>query len=162
MLLSDSRRGLRRERNCDGFLGLIVFCENLRCFRLFFLHTLVISLLGCNMGKESEPAVGPEEQIEDRLSVEDARQALIRMIEEDHQDDRLLQGALPYLRTLEAKPVKESVVKIGAWTCRLKEKSFTGDYASVEQRIIAQFDGEFVLDKAGQWKGVVTDSTRND
>ena len=129
---------------------------------LFFFQTFVISFLGCNIGREPEPAAGPEEQLEHRLSAEDARQALIRMIVEDHRDDRLLQGALPYLRTMEAKPVEDGVVKIGAWTCRLKTKRFTGDYASLEQGIFAQFTGDFVFDKEGQWKGVVTDYTRND
>jgi hypothetical protein len=92
----------------------------------------------------------------------DAREALIQMIERDHQGDRLLQGALPYLRAKEIEQVEDGVVKIGTWTCYLKERRFAGDYISQEQRIFASFSGNFVLEKDGHWKGVLLKQTRND
>jgi hypothetical protein len=160
MFVPDSWERARQGKNCHRSVRVVLSCQNL--FRCRRVQAILICLFGCNMGKECEPSAGSEEQPERRLSVEDARQALIRMIEEDHAKDRLLQGALPYLRTMEAKQVGDGVVEIGAWTCRLNDKRFTGDYVSLEQSISAQFKGDFVLDERGQWKGVVTTYTRND
>ena len=84
------------------------------------------------------------------------------MIEQDHQDDHFLLGALRYLRTKEATQIEDGVIKIGTWTCRLNDKRFAGEYTSLQQGIIAQFKGDFVVDKQGQWRGVVTAYTRND
>jgi hypothetical protein len=84
------------------------------------------------------------------------------MIELDHRDDRLLQGALPYLRANHVKQVDNDTVEIGTWTCYLKERRFTGEYISLEEKIFARFTGDFVRDDRGQWKGVITGETRND
>jgi hypothetical protein len=103
----------------------------------------------------------PDQGAKSALSVADARAALIRMIEQDRQDDRLLRGALPYLRTVEAKPAGDGVVEIGTWTCYLKERRFNAYYISKEQNIFADFGGNFVRDKDGHWKGVIVRETRN-
>ena len=95
------------------------------------------------------------------FSEADAREALIRMIQKDHPDDHLLQGAVPYLRTLEAKPAGDGVVEIGTWTCYLKERRFKSTYVSTKQNIFADFEGNFVRDKEGHWKGVIVWQRRN-
>jgi hypothetical protein len=84
------------------------------------------------------------------------------MIELDHKDDRLLQGALPFLRTLKLKPVEGGALEIGGWTCYLNERRFMGQYVSDQQGIFARFTGHFVRDEQGRWKGVITKQTRND
>jgi hypothetical protein len=84
------------------------------------------------------------------------------MIELDHKDDRLLQGALPHLRTGDLKQVDKATVEIGTWTCYLGERRFTGEYISVQQRIFANFAGNFARDDQGRWKGLITQETRNE
>ncbi len=146
------------------------FSGTLRCvtsnhvlwFRWLFVQLLLISVVGCNVHRQSESPAKPETRSERPLTGDEARQALIRMIERDHQDDRLLRGALPYLRTIQVKQVDNDTVEIGTWTCYLKERRFTGGYVSVEQKSFANFTGNFVHDNQGQWKGVITEQTRND
>ncbi len=132
------------------------------CFRWFVVQAVVISVVGCNVHRQSESPAKSETRSERPLSGDEARQALIRMIELDHQDDRLLQGALPYLRTNHVKQVDNDTVEIGTWTCYLKEQRFTGEYISVQEKVFANFTGKFVRDNQGQWKGVLTEQTRND
>jgi hypothetical protein len=131
-------------------------------FRKFVFQALVISAVGCNVHRQSESPAKSETRLERSLSGEEARQALIRMIELDHKDDRLLQGALPFLRTLKLKPVEGSALEIGGWTCYLNERRFMGQYVSDQQGIFARFTGHFVRDEQGRWKGVITKQTRND
>jgi hypothetical protein len=112
-------------------------------------------------GGEAKPAAS--ETPRDRpLSAADARDALIRMIEQDHKDDHLLQAAVPRLRKQGVTEAKDGVAEVGAWTLNLKERRFVGTYASVEEKLFAQFSGEFVLDREGRWKAVVTKQTRNE
>ena len=124
---------------------------------VWWVQLLLISVMGCNGHRPSESPAKSETRSERPLSGDEARQALIRMIELDHQDDRLLQGALPYLRTNHVKQVDNDTVEIGPWTCYLKEGRFTGEYVSVQQKIFATFTGNFVRDNQGQWKGVITE-----
>lgn len=65
------------------------------------------------------------------LTGEDARAALIRMIETDHKDNHLLMGAVPYLRDAEIEPEEDGWVKIAAWRCNLKTHLFAGHYRRV-------------------------------
>ena len=109
-----------------------------------------------------ESSAGSGTRSENPLSADEARQALIRMIELDYQHDRLLQGDLPSLRAKPVKRVGDDVVEIGAWICYLNERRFTGEYISEHRRIFARFTGHFVRDKQGRWKGDIIKQTRND
>jgi hypothetical protein len=161
MTISLVERNGNSEKYLSGNLGCVA-SKRLFCLRWFFVQVLVISAVGCNVQKQSESSAKPATWSEHPLSGEEARRALIRMIELDHQDDRLLQGALPYLRTNRMKQVGNDTVEIGTWTCYLKEHSFKGEYISPQQKIYADFAGNFVCDKQGQWKGVISDQRRTE
>ncbi|MEN6450282.1 MAG: hypothetical protein ABFC96_07310 [Thermoguttaceae bacterium] len=126
------------------------------------IQLLVVSVIGCSAKKEGEMLADSGAGPEQRLSADNARAALIQMIEREYKDDYLLQGALPFLRTKKTKEAGNGVIEIGAWTCYLRERRFEGRYVSTEQRIFAEFAGKFVLDSKGHWQAVITKQTRND
>jgi hypothetical protein len=107
----------------------------------------------------SSSACESPERIAENLEPEDARRALIRMLEgEKHKEDELLQAAIPYLRKLPVRRIDDDKIKIGAWTCYLKKRTFVGVYVSPKQ--YAAFEGHFQRDKDNQWEAVITLITR--
>ena len=116
----------------------------------------------------SNKNVGPQAMMENSdangFNAEDARRALIQMIAKDHADDALLQAAIPYIRDAKVESVDgvenpKDWIKLAAWECNLKKKTFVGTYSS--GNTFAEFFGDFVLDGDKKWKGVVREITRN-
>ena len=71
--------------------------------------------------------------------------------------DPLLQGALPYLRSAEIVPgSRPREIQIGAWTCRLDDRTFYGVYMSEAENRFADFRGDFTLTDGNEWKATIT------
>jgi hypothetical protein len=152
---------VRSRGTLAGTAGSYVRRQGVIGLRWFLTPCLLIGTWGCHSKQQSGTTTESDQGAKSSFSAADAREALIRMIQQDHPDDRLLQGALPYLRTLEAKQAADGVVEIGTWKCYLKERRFTGEYVSTKQKIFADFGGDFVRDKEGHWKGVISRQRRN-
>jgi hypothetical protein len=74
-------------------------------------------------------------------------------------DDNLLKDCLEDLRenpVEEIEGLEPSVVRIGPFTCDLKEKWFSARLLSGNRKLTAEFKGTFQRDGTGQWRGVLT------
>jgi hypothetical protein len=85
------------------------------------------------------------------LSAEDARKALIEMVELSHED--VLEYGLPYLRTDEVVSVSPSQIDIGRWHIDLGKRTFV--LSLVSEAGLYEVSGVFEQDPDGKWSAKI-------
>lgn len=99
----------------------------------------------------------PMTQLGLRPSIEEARQALVALVEQQH--DAALDANLSALRDGIALIEPEGVVMLSAWRCDLEHKTFV--YALAHPPVFMQLAGTFLRGVDGHWQARVTREERN-
>jgi hypothetical protein len=115
----------------------------------FVICCVVGMLVSCAGDNNSHRGEGEEI----KLTVNDARQALVAMVESS--DDAVLKMSLQFLRTAQAEMTGDERAEIGKWMIDLKERTFS---VSIERDPIFQdYAGDFTFDaKENKWKASIT------
>lgn len=114
---------------------------------------LMMTTEGCDMrcASKSEPSVsrGP--------SADEARQALITMVENSDRQD--LKMSLQNLRVDRVVQREDGTVEIGQWGCDLASKTFV--VSVVAGPIFAEYTGTFSVAPNGKWWAEITEERHN-
>lgn len=114
---------------------------------------LMMATEGCDMrrARKSQPSVsrGP--------SAEEARQALITMVENSDRQD--LKMSLQNLRVDRVVQREDGSVEIGQWRCDLAARTF--GVGVIAEPIFAEYTGTFSVEPSGKWQAEITGETHN-
>jgi hypothetical protein len=114
---------------------------------------LMVTAGGCDMG----PASKSEPGVSRAPSADEARQALISMVEKsDHQD---LKMSLQNLRVDRVVERDDGAVDIGRWRCNLASRRFV--VTVVAGPIFAEYTGAFSVAPDGKWRAEITGEKHN-
>jgi hypothetical protein len=103
------------------------------------------------------PAFENKYEVSRRLTAEEARQALIDMVEKSDKFE--LRVSLEHLRIDPAVQRENGAVEIGTWRCYLETRTFDGGIITHE--VFAHFRGEFSVSHDGQWRAQITEEQHN-
>ena len=110
----------------------------------------VLTIAGCHPRGDEGPKGG-------RFQAEEARKAIVEMVEESH--DEILILGLPYLKTEKAVAAGPSRVAIGQWRIDLDTRAFVLSLAS--EAGFYEVSGVFEQSHGGKWRAKITRTTQS-
>ena len=126
---------------------------------------LVVTLVsGCSGGTTSAPPAETNDREEKLvLTAEEARQALIEMVENDERGS-FLELLLPTLRTDKVEIKDKGTATLGRWRCDLAKRTFHTSirFPRATRHQFNQWSGVFTQSSDGKWKAKVTKSRSDD
>ncbi len=122
-------------------------------YRVAILATLLVA--GCSTGVSPDTRRASVEKMS-ALDPEDARYALVRMVEES--SDALLRAGLGHLKTDKVEALDGTRVTIGKWQIDLSERVFV--LSLVKEPRFHSYRGIFERPTDGNWKATIIEERR--